>query len=54
MTNIAQIKADIEIVKREIRYARQEETSDYEMELLYQDLEELTQQLHTAVQEHNV
>lgn len=40
------IKADIELLKQEIRYAQREEATDTEMELLYNDLEELQNELN--------
>lgn len=40
------IKRDIELLKQEIRYARQEGDTEKQMEILYNDLEELTQELY--------
>ena len=40
------IKRDIEFLKQEIRYARQEGEKEQHMEILYSDLEELTRELY--------
>ena len=42
------IKRDIEFLKQEIRYARQEGEKEQHMEILYSDLEELTRELYAA------
>lgn len=42
------IKRDIEFLKQEIRYARQEGEKEQHMEILYSDLEELTLELYAA------
>jgi len=42
------IKRDIEFLKQEIRYARQEGEKEQHMEILYTDLQELTLELYAA------
>ena len=43
-----QIKADMEAIKQEIRYARAENESEQGMEMLYNALEELENELCTT------
>jgi hypothetical protein len=45
MHNCQQIKADIEAVKQEIRYARAEGETQLGMEILYNELEQLENSL---------
>ena len=46
MRDIKTIKADIQTIKQEIRYARAEGETERGMELLYVDLESLENELH--------
>ena len=43
------IKSDIAIIKQEIRYARSCGDSEQSMEVLYEELENLEQELHKAI-----
>lgn len=47
MRTVQEIKKDIEYLRREIRYARQE-GDDREVEMLMSDLDELQQELYDA------
>ncbi len=46
---IATIKSDIAIIKQEIRYARSCCDTEESMEVLYEELENLEQELHEAI-----
>lgn len=46
MRDVKQIKTDIQTIKQEIRYARAEGETEHGMELLYNDLESLENELH--------
>jgi hypothetical protein len=48
MNSITQLKQNIETLKQEIRYARQEQSSESELELLYNALEDLQLELYKA------
>lgn len=48
MRDTNQIKREIESLRYEIRLAQREYTSEREMELLYNDLEQLQEELYQA------
>ena len=48
MRDTSQIKREIESLRYEIRLAQREYTTEREMELLYNDLEQLQEELYQA------
>jgi hypothetical protein len=53
MRDTTQIKREIESLRYEIRLAQREYTSEREMEMLYDDLEQLREELY-KVQSHEL